>query len=769
MARSYQVTRDNKGNQTVKVYEGGKVISTENIPYNPSNSSGGSSNFKRVDVEQLARDDPNFGGTIETETEILADDSSFKPPTAIYDNVNKQSRALTEFEQTAQTQVFQSRQQSILNPVAGGDFFQTRTALLSDPKTERVYISSTKAGTSIIGADIQAEPIKAPEPSKGLYSGGEGYGGSITADKSRNLKGNIFNTIGGLKSFKQGFLFQGDEFGGDPRYTKPFTYQAGNVLGLATLSERFWTPVGTGASNLLYRSPTATKFVIKGMNILQKPGLRVAQKQLIGAYAFTTGVKSYQAYKTEGSPGSSRVLLNAFRPVMALGVTGQAFNKQLVSNVKSNVYEYVGPTKAYTEFNKGSGRFDSNIKREGLLLEKTLPKFGGKTFNKYYLKESASFQGLSKGDEIAGIAFSKGSVYNYPKKGKALTKFNDVSLFRGDVSTSAKLIGGSEALASSVSPSSASPLMLDSYVGAGRSRFRFTQSNLYRQTKGAGTLDFTFLKSDPMSGIKGDLFVRAGKFTTKGSFTENILYVQGGAGAGVLSGGSSSIMPSGRTNIQSIASGLTFNRGVTSVPVLESPMLLFSKPSSSLDPLSGGGGRTGSTLKLVSAFGPTSTPQNVSSSYGLTGELVETRGGLLSVGRTGPKVGGVADNTFLGDVITDPAVGSMAVTRPSVGVGAVPSVSSPIVPPGLFGGGFRPGRPVKPVPIIPVPGLPSFNIPKPRKGKGSSFSLNKGSFKDIYTPSLEAGLFNVKSEKKPDDLRFRSGITLRPLVSGGVF
>lgn len=638
------------------------------------------------------------------------------------------------------------------------------------------------------GLTYKAEPEKPVnpllrplvEPYRALKSA-LGFGSPVKDIVNSPAVKNFQNKIGGTRDIAEGFFGEPDVTGGgspaDSRYTKPLTYQIGNIAEIYTLGESSFG--GPAVANLISESPKITKLTLKTLKILDKPGVKVAQKQLLGAYAFSTGVNMYKGYQEGGSPASAReglkslALINVFK-----GFTDSA-TTQLNANLNKNIRLFKGESDIVT---RTRGReFESYATTPGTIYEFT-PK--GKLYSQKSFIDFSNIRGSTT--TLKTESGLKSSTQKINAKIISSTEYYKDFSFVEQTSLNTNIQGLIGVRTKDFITIETPKGSIN--IGGGGSRINFfgeqynpfTNKYFIKDFKGRSNFKYERINDDLLR-VKGKSSTTTPEVTTQINFKEAIYNLKKPEQININPGPNKVITSNKPLTLESGKTDLIINKIIsekisaipktkveTPKPIMikttETKTMLESKPrinneaetiqtiispaqktlikppkQRQREALLIYGGKT--KLKEEKEY---KTNQKIIPSQGLTKVKTKSKEAVLI-----PK----GREALIGLSKEKQVQLPKQKTKSIIKMFPTNTIYSP--------GGYTP-------PITNfTPGI-NFNMPdfpKAKKGISLKFKAKKGFFSNIYTPSLEATAFNIKSSKKPDEglFGYRSGLTLRPI------
>ena len=306
--------------------------------------------------------------------------TSAQSSVGIYDTVKQQTRIARPIESELARVISRRTGESVTDKSK----VTTREELLNDPRTKYVYFESgenfkplvveqypyvvnKKKEYSIISADTES---RKPSKLKALYEEAKaGFEFESSPSLAMTEKEAFESTLTDRSK-------SGEQFGRTEAGARRVSYTAGSVIGIASLSPKFWERGGAVAANIIYKNARVFSVVQKTSKVLSTKPARMLQGALIGSYVTVKGVEAERAYEEEGTPGVARVGLGTTRTFAAFSGASKGFKSQVNKNIKETTYLVKGEAKAST---------------------------------------------LIKGDEFETTALSKGKIQEI-YKGKALSK-----------------------------------------------------------------------------------------------------------------------------------------------------------------------------------------------------------------------------------------------------------------------------------------------------------------------------------------------------------
>ena len=689
-------------------------------------------------------------------------------PTGVYDKTTRQTRILTPYERIAVGSRLEGQRQSYADPVQPSTFSETRKKLLQDPSVERVYVSTKGSEPSIVGVEYKPTTIVPPvemKPSK--------YGGFDVQPAKKVSVGDRIK--GSISMFRAGFGFEKDPIGGDPRYTKPFSYQVGTVAGVVSLGPYGWEKAGATVASALYRSPKVWRGTVKVAKFLKKPGARLAQKQLVGVYGFTKTVQGVQAYREEGATGIGRVGLQAARTTAGLGGFSAGFKAQTIKNIEDTKY-VLSDTRTTASTRASGEKFVTVARTRGKLTE----YFRGEYRQRFNVYEKNILGGESKNILTeSGIPSGTQRVLGRLK--------SDTRLYTGRVRVKQSLSeSGVSAITASKEESLSVIVPEGSFrVGKGKSSFtilddRYVQSSgaLRRQVFTGGSR-YGFVGVDRLTKYTGETSFTGEKLSGKISYREGVYDVSGRPPSYSISDtsmkGQIIVKQTGSNVLSSIygySTPKTMRTGGVKLTVLPQTKTQpsTSKAKTKFFPESVYAGKSfippdlklgyarqyniqDSDVRTIPAQVPYPQktfiiPKQRGRSKSRSRSEVIARQGLMIQPQD------FSVKTGLSQVQT-PAVTQKQEVTPRSKVFSVTRPVSPMIVSGGFSGGVSPPPPFRPAGISLF--VPSYEPKKQKQTKSSLIGSLPG---DVYSPSLEAQLFNKRGE--PEEF-YRSGLFIRPI------
>jgi hypothetical protein len=699
-------------------------------------------------------------------------------PRFVYDVTGQQSRELTPFEQTAYKQILNDSRRSFLPNQAKEeeqDYFKQRNELMNNPRTDQIFILQDPENNPFFVTTTKEESAIASSKKKDpdMF---KGY--SISAAK----KPTIWQKVKGQgKEFMQGFNFQADPLGRDPRYSRGAAYNLGNVAGIVTSSVVFWEGVGSGAANIGYRyAPRAT---IKTTQVIGEYSKSPLGKKLLraGYIAYGTDVATnlVKGYREDKEIGLAREGLKSTRLMTSMIGTTSGFQKQLVKNIGQNVHVVYGKSKALTTSNKRL--FTTKIKTTGKVTTFTkygkpiqtqqfrdITKISGKSENLFKIK------GPSKTTETVDLIQGESKSFSEFTKGKGFSRTKPVSSIATETNIGVVSRTRTQELFKIITPETTIS------KGIGGSRFRFTSdvykpfSNEYELIGGSGRVPrFEYTQTNDITQYIGRTKSLTPKVATDLKFKETVLNV-GRSKTSTTSGG---ILKQQSKNIGANIGKLsqkTMTSNIQQSKILGG-VVLRTKPVSertSILPMVKAVNISESKIKPL-----TFTKQTSISKLESTNKLGTILGGITETNQKGRgkskseyrgelslKTENFQETNIIGGLISKQVPKS--IQQPISSQRSAQIQEYKIKKPSeiLIGGGFRFSQ--TPPIITPDPFI-NLNIPKnkPRKQKRGLRKKKLGKKKKGYSSSIEANVLNIQSMTMPSKRSIESGLFTRPIIT----